>query len=128
VDELLVVRTELGLDAIDTQRLDLAGDIQCAGVQRVTEAVADVTADHLTTALHHESGVDAGVASDDDRAALLVNTGATADMSLDHDVPAAQRSAGQRAGVLLDHDDTGHHVLPERPSRASLHLHFGAIE
>ena len=53
--------------------LTLPADVDRAVVHRVAEAGADVAADDLAAALHHEAGHRAGVAEHDDRAALLVD-------------------------------------------------------
>src|SRR5580693_10691768 len=116
VDQLLVGRGELRLDAVHAQRRDLAADIDGPVVHRVAQAVAHVTADDLAAALQHEPGHRAGLAANDDRAALLVDPGARPDVPADHQVAAAQRRAGERAGVLVHQHDAGHHVLRGRPA------------
>src|SRR5215470_14642611 len=113
VDQLLVRGAELGLDAVDAERGDLAGHVDGTGVHRVAEAGTDIAAVDLAAALHHEADVHAAAAADDDRAALLVDAGAGPDRAPDHEVPAAQGRAGEGAGVLLDHHHAGHHVLAD---------------
>ena len=90
--------------------------------------MADVAADDLAAALHHEAGHRAGAAEHDDRAALLVDAGAGADAALDDEVAAAERGAGERAGVAVDHDDAGHHVLARRPADAALDVDLGPVD
>src|SRR5207245_837479 len=70
----------------------------------------------------------AGVAADQDGAALLVHAAACSHAALHHDVAAAERRAGQRAGVLLDDHDAGHHVLAHRPAHAALDHDLGPVD
>src|SRR4051812_4806869 len=127
LDQLGVRVGPLALDAVDPERGDLAGHVERAVVHGVAEAGADVAADDLAAALHHEAGHRAGVAEHEDGPALLVDAGARAHLALDHEVAAAQRGAGQRAGVRLDHHDPGHHVLGDRPAHAPVDLELGSV-
>src|SRR5919205_3133909 len=110
LDQLGVGVGPLAGDAVDAQRLDLAGDVDRPVVHRVAEAGADVAEDDLATALHHEAGHRAGVAHDDDRAALLIDAGAGADLAFDHEVPTPKGGARQRPGIRFDDDYSRHHV------------------
>ncbi len=128
LDELGVGVRPLAGHAVDAERLDLAADVDRPVVHRVAEPGADVAADDLAAALHHEAGHRAGVAADDDRAALLVDARAGADAALHDEVAAADRRARQRAGVAVDHDDAGHHVLARRPADAARDVDLGPVD
>src|SRR5215204_3919953 len=56
LDQLRVRLGPVAGHTVDPQRLDLAGDVDRAVVHRVAEARADVAADDLAAALHHEAG------------------------------------------------------------------------
>src|SRR4051794_21880600 len=114
--------------AADAERAHLAADVDRAVVHGIPEAVADVSADDLAAALHHEAVHRAGAAEHDDGAALLVDARARPDPPLHDEVAAAERSTCQRAGVVVDHDDAGHHVLARRPADAALDVHLGAVD
>src|SRR5918996_4191410 len=128
LDELRVGLVPLAGDAVDPERADLPGDVDLPVVHRVAEAVTDVAADDLAAALHHEPGHRAGVAEDDDRAALLVDAGAGSDLALDDDVAAANGGRRQRARVALDHDDARHHVLAGRPADPPGDADLGTVD
>src|SRR6185295_7296757 len=87
LDQLGVGVGPVALDAVDPERLHLAGHVERAVVHGVAEAGAHVAADDLATALHHEAGHRAGTPHDEDRAALLINAGAGADLSFHNEVP-----------------------------------------
>src|SRR5215467_13327971 len=127
-EELVVVGGQLRLDAVDTQRGDLAADVERAVVHGVAQAAAHVAADDLAAALQHEPGHRTGVAADDDRAALLVDAGAGTDVAAHHDVAAAERRARQRACVLVDDDHARHHVLGHRPADPPLYLDLRPVD
>src|ERR1700750_2508802 len=56
IDELGVVLRPLTRDAVDAERLDLAGHVDDPVVHRVAEPGARGAADHLAAALHHAHG------------------------------------------------------------------------
>src|SRR5690348_754325 len=93
--EFVVAGGELGLDAVDAQRGDLAADVDRAVVHGVAEPAAHVPADDLAAALQHEPCHHARIPADDDRAALPVDARARPDVAMDHQVAAAQCGAGQ---------------------------------
>src|SRR5439155_27188483 len=107
---------------------DLAGDVDRAVVHRVAEPGADVAAENLPAALHHESRHRAGTPEHDDRAAFLVDPGARADHAPDEQVAAAHRSSCQRTRIRVDDDDAGHHVLARRPADAALDVDLRAVD
>src|SRR5215468_6189114 len=72
LEQFVVIRGELGLDAVDTEGGDLAADVDRAVVHGVAQPAAHVPADDLPAALQHEPGHRARIAAHDDRAALLV--------------------------------------------------------
>src|SRR5512133_1765147 len=88
LDQLGVGVGPLALDAVDAERLHLAGHVDGAVVHRVAQTGAGVAADDLAAALHHEAGHRAGAAHGQDQAALLVDAGAGAGAALDHKVAA----------------------------------------
>src|SRR5918994_699188 len=75
LDQLCVGVGPPPLDAVHPEGRDLPADVDRAVVHRVTQPRADVAADDLAAALHHEAGHRGGVAGHDDRAALLVDAG-----------------------------------------------------
>src|SRR5919106_6117246 len=128
LDELRVRVRPLAGDAVDAERLDLPADVDRPVVHRVAEAVADVAEDDHPAALQHEAGHRARVAEHHDRPALLVDPGAGAHLALDHEVAAADRRSGEGTGVAVDDDDARHHVLADRPTDPSLHVHLRAVD
>src|ERR671932_2825144 len=128
LDQLGVGVGPVAGDAVDAQRLDLAGDVDRPVVHRVAQAGADVAEDDLAAALHHEAGHRPGAPADDDRAALLVDARAGADPPVDDEVAAADRRARERAGVAVDDDDARHHVLARRPADAALDVDLRAVD
>src|SRR5204863_1144034 len=83
LDELGVGVGPLALDAVNPERLHLAADVHDPVVHRVAQAGADVAADDLTAALHHEPVHRARAPEREDGAALLVDAAARADAALD---------------------------------------------
>src|SRR5579875_2716166 len=75
LNQLAVGIGPLAGHAVDPKRGDL-GDIDLTVVDRVAQPRADVAADDLAPALHHEARHRTRVAEHDDRAALLVDAGA----------------------------------------------------
>src|SRR4051794_37460569 len=128
LDVLRVGVVPLARDAVDAERLDLAGDVDDPVVHRVAQARASVAADDLAAALHHEAGVGADRSHRQDQPALLVDAGARAGAALDDEVAAADRSARERAGVAVDDDDAGHHVLARGPADAPRDVDLGAVD
>src|SRR5207248_4150581 len=128
LDELGVGVGPLARHAVDAERLDLSADVDDPVVHGVAQPGADVAADHLPAALHHEPVHRAGAPERDDGAALLVDAAAGADPALHHDIAAAQRSTGQGAGVAVDDDDARHHVLAGRPADAAGDVHLGPVD
>src|SRR6266702_4204497 len=114
--------------AVDAERLHLAPDVDRAVVHGVAETGADVAAEDLPAALHHEAGHHPRGAEHDDRAPLLVDPGPGSDLALDDEVAAPNRGPGQRTGVAVDHDDPGHHVLAGRPADPPLDVDLGAVD
>src|SRR6266480_4545100 len=99
LEQFVVFRGELRLDAVNPEGGDLAADVDRAVIHGVAEPAAHVPADNLPPALQHESRHGPRVAAHDDRAALLVDAGACPHVAPDHQVAAAQRGTGQRACV-----------------------------
>src|SRR6266699_927957 len=65
LQEFVVGGGQLGLDAVDAKRSDLAADVDRAVVHGVAEPAAHVPADDLAAALQHEPSHHARVAADD---------------------------------------------------------------
>src|SRR5262249_41566275 len=128
LDELRVGVRPLAGDAVDSERGDLAGDVDRAVVHRVAEAVTHVAAEDHPAALHHEARHHPGVADDDDGAALLVDHRSGDDAAVDDEVTAAERRPGQRARVPGDRDYAGHHVLAGRPADAAGDVDLGPVD
>src|SRR5947209_7532368 len=66
LDQLGVGIRPLARNAVDSQRLDLARDVDRSVVHRVAQAGPDVAADDLAAALEHEAGHRAGAPEHDD--------------------------------------------------------------
>src|SRR4051794_1401346 len=128
VDVLGVGVGPLAGDAVDAERLDLAGHVDGSVVHGVAQARAGVAADDLAAALHHEAGHRADAAHGQDQAALLVDARACPGAALDDQVAAAQGGTGQGAGIALDDNDAGHHVLAGRPADPAGDVHLGAVD
>src|SRR5215211_1562762 len=128
LDQLGVGLVPLAGHAIDPERLHLAGDVNRPVVHRVAETGADVSANDLAPTLEHEPCHRAGVAEDDDRAALLVDARARAHLPLDDDVASSNGGSGQRAGVALDDNDPRHHVLAGRPADPTADVNLRAVD
>src|ERR671918_1806254 len=128
LDQLRVALVPFPRDAVDPERLHLPGDVDRPVVHGVAEAGADVAAEDLAAALHHEAGHRAGVTERDDRSALLVDAAPSPHAALDEHVAAAQGRPGERAGVAVDDDDPGHHVLARRPADAAGDVDLGPVD
>ena len=129
VDELRVGVRPLAGDAVDPERLDLAGDVDRRRRTSSRRGPGPTSPQMIwRPRCIMKPFIEPASPADDDRAALLVDPRAGADAALDHEVAAAQRRARERAGVAVDDHDAAHHVLARRPADAALDVHLGPVD
>ena len=114
-------------DAVHAQAGDFAAHVNDAVIHGIAEVFAGVAEDDEAAALHHEAAEGAGAAADDDGAAFHVDAGAAAGVAPAHQVAAAHGGAESGAGVLFHHRGAGHHVLGEGPADAAADGDVGAV-
>src|ERR687897_465107 len=104
LDQLGVRVGPLAGDAVDPERGDLAAHVDGAVVHRVAQPRADVAADDLAPALHHEPGHGGGVADHDDHARHHVLGDRPADAAGDVDLGPVDQPAAEVAQAAHEAD------------------------
>ena len=121
-DVVGLVRLEVGLHRVVSERHDLAADVDRAAVDVLPDLLARVAADHEPPAVHHVPGHEAGAARAAERALLHHLTGPGADVAVHDHVRPADRYARDCPRVAPDHDRAAEHVVGEAPADVAVDL------
>src|SRR5437773_8689383 len=114
-------------DAVGTETVDLASDIELRLIDGIAQGFARISAHNEMAALRHEGRHMADRAADHDIDALHRDAAARGGIALDDQEPAIAGRTRRLASIAVDAHDARHHVFGDTWTRMAMDEDFGML-